>query len=239
MNFLVTPKRNKQDKRAREQSVSPADQAMPKKGKADSYLDLNQPTDCNMADTNKVLAAIKELDTKLIAITKRLDSVQFDCINNTKKLKLQVERSSREKNLIIKGLPEKAGETGRSLAEEAISLFTSMGVKEVLIDNAFRIGTAPAGKPRIAKIKLLKGPDRDEILRKKAALGKQQVFIEADLSPEEQGIKKKLIGTFHDLKKTDSGIKMKLKGRRLIILKDSKTLASYSYDEGKDQVVQD
>ncbi|OXA41325.1 hypothetical protein Fcan01_24064 [Folsomia candida] len=114
-----------------------------------------------------------------------------------------------------------------------------MDVKEVLIDNAFRIGTAPAGKPRIAKIKLIKGLDRDEILRKKATLGKLQVFIEADLSPEEQGIKKKLIGTFYDFKTTDSGIKMRIKGRKLIIMKATKIISSYSYDEGNDQAVKD
>lgn len=170
-------------------------------------------------------------------LTKRLDLIEENCIGSTKKLASQLERIKREKNLIVKGLTEANGETNRSLAQVAKDLFTSSGVADVLIDNAFRLGNPMTGRPRIAKIMLV----RDEILRKKGALGAGggTIYIDPDLSPEEQRIKKKLLDVFRGAKQKDAGVKMRIRGNRLLIMKDAMQIAAYAYNPHTDDVTQE
>jgi len=156
---------------------------------------------------------------------KRLEGFAKRCESVTINLQTDLDHMKREKNVIIYGLKE---ETNEDPEASASKLFEKLGLKDVMIDDTWRLGKqqkSPKG-PRPLLVKFVKGTDKKKVMKEKAKLKGEKIFINNDLSKEEQAIEKNLRERFKTMKATDKTLKMKMGIKKgiMTVYKEGKTV---------------
>lgn len=140
-----------------------------------------------------------------------------------KRLQKQFEDNKREKNIIVNGLPEAATEDITKQIALADALFQKIGVKDVMIDDIFRIGKKSTQKtgPRPLLVRLVKMTDKKQIMRAKRTLGKtDSIFINHDLTKEAREQEKLLRDAFKQLKAVDNNLRMGIRRGTMTVWRD-------------------
>jgi len=134
------------------------------------------------ASEERIIEKMSEFfDTKLEPFIKQ-------CRGASERALKAIDKIKREKNLVLFGIKEEDKEDTDKQVELVREVFNKLGVKDIIIDDIHRLGKKASDKkkaPRPLLVKLLTMIDKNRILRQKAKLKGQKIYINQDLSPEE------------------------------------------------------
>jgi len=160
-----------------------------------------------------------KLDEKLAIHASELKTVDL----RVAKLEENLNKLKREKNLVIYGIPESNEEKNDSVVgikTKLEELWKTLKLPPVDYDEAFRLGKS--GNKRPILIKLLKLSDKKTILQNRKLLKGGQIYINLDLTKEEQTRERKLREMLKQYKQQDKNITGFIKRRQLMLYKDKK-----------------
>lgn len=129
-----------------------------------------------------------------------------------------LERETRRKNLIIKGVPDDGKENWEETIKTTMKIIEKIGVnvtKEADIDEAKRVGRYRRNGQRPILLKLTTGNKKAEILSKSKELKGSNMWIDEDYTKEILEERKTLIIQLKDARK--KGYRAQLKYNKLII----------------------
>jgi len=145
-----------------------------------------------------------------------------------------LERVVRKNNIIIHGITEVANETLSMLVTVIRSFLDGIGLKNILLDNVMRMGKSVVGTNRPILLKLVSFLDKKLIFAaaKSAKTNSQKIYLNDDLSKEDQKQHKILREFFKTIKARDNDIKMSIRGSVLQVWKNSKVIQRYKVEDG-------
>lgn len=129
-----------------------------------------------------------------------------------------LERETKRKNIIIRGVEDKENESRDETTKVSAQIVQKLGVtinKEVDIDEAKRIGKYKADGQRPIVLKLTTGTKKAEILRNSKGLKGSKIWLDEDYTKEVQEERKILIPQLKEAR--EKGNKAQLKYNKLII----------------------
>ena len=177
------------------------------RSKNETIAEMKLQTD-RIADTvMQILSRLEDLEASNVRLQKKnqeleleLEHLKSECRDGYAAVADEVyQRSRRERNLIISGVPESnIGTIGeREQADESFCrrLFADLSTS-VDFEKATRIGRSRNGRSRLLRVRFQKTEDKFRILRTCKELRKHEeyknVFINLDRTPLEQRIDKRL-----------------------------------------------
>lgn len=167
---------------------------------------------------------MRAMDGKMDLFMKQMENLKLE----NKQLKEQVvsqeikiktlERETRRKNLVIKGVQESGREEVAETIVKVSEIMESMGVKldpTRDIDEARRLGHPVMGKKRPILLKLTTGSKKREILMKTKELRGTNVWIDEDYTRETQEERKQLMAPLKEAR--GKGHRAYIRHNKLII----------------------
>lgn len=136
----------------------------------------------------------------------------------------KLQSANRAKNIIIHGIEEKKIETTAELLDKAAELWKSLSITDVIVDDIFRIGKYQDGKSRPLIVKLVRTLDKKKIQQKarEISLHKKKIFINDDLTKQQQIERKLLREYLQASKQADNSITGSIRGNSLHLKKAGK-----------------
>lgn len=179
----------------------------------------------------KLEGMFQQINTRLQQIDGKLESLVIELTTvkqeNTK-LKEQnakqeiriaaLERVTRKKNLVIKGVTEDENESFEETEKKIETLLRKIGVDmntDTDVDEIRRIGIHKAGKSRPIIMKLTKEKQKTDIQKKARNLKGTEIWIDEDYTKEIQEERKQLIPYLKEARQ--KGFKAQLRYNKLII----------------------
>jgi len=180
---------------------------------------------------DSIVAKITETVKQLLDEKLRLFEVK--CEKVTTSVRYDLDKMRREKNVIVFGIKEGDKETMQQQLKEVMKVFEKIGVKDALIDDVRRLGKYVAkGKTHCPLlVKFVRTVDKRAVLTNKTKLGKEKIFINNDMSPEERRQEKALKEKFKNMKAKDKDLKMSIRNGNKRIFKDGILLEIISTEE--------
>ncbi|OXA38445.1 hypothetical protein Fcan01_26782 [Folsomia candida] len=239
LNPFDTPKRDKPNTstpRPRGEAFTPSPTAPQKTHKAESSSDTSFDSceDSTMAQTDpNFMASMKAVIEEAIApIAKEIADIKQICSGSTIALEDRLDKMTREKNLVIHGVKEDAKENIESRLKALDEVWTSIGMPNILVDDAFRVGKKDPTKPRAIIVKMVRKVDRDLVLIKKKALGKSStISIRKDQSRDERLRDSQFRRHFSTMTGADKDLSMSINHiGKMTIWKGGKIVHQFAYD---------
>jgi len=169
-------------------------------------------------DMDHLLQKLESLELGQAEIKREIKnlSVSIAKIESLEDKFLQVDRISREKNVIIYGLEDSAGENWiktTGIVEEFLQ--KTFNVKHGIVDVAERLGRYEKLKPRPVRVKFVRLYDKRMVIQEKKCL-KHPIYINADMNLHDRKVSTALRKKKKALVEQDSSLKVTLKKGRLI-----------------------
>lgn len=128
----------------------------------------------------------------------------------------QQHRRSNENYLIVSGIKEEKNETETTLINTILNTFNSKMGLQVQLDIAFRIGKPTENKPRMVKVHFPILGHRNEVWKKRKALG-HPIYVNEDLHPATRLIRSKLSKAFKEATAKGQTAKLNFKRNEITI----------------------
>nr|CAI5869450.1 unnamed protein product [Callosobruchus analis] len=176
------------------------------------------------------------VQTQNVAITNLQIKVEtLEKENEKLKQKLEVtERTIKENNLIIFGLPENGQENLEQTFKDLASTKLGIPILEGDISAIFRIGKQNGTNPRPVVVKLVRSQTKICILKNAKRLKGTGIFIQKDLTAEQQKEQKILIKHYKIAKERKQNVKI-LKNRLLI---NGDEYSAEQLEAGEDEILE-
>jgi len=169
------------------------------------------------------------LDEKLKPLNQQQISVS--------KQMIRLEKFTREKNVIITGIPEDQGDLQTNI-ETINSICDKIGTPKVMIDDVFRIGKKKDTGNRPILLKLALMVDKKRLLQGAKVLRKEKIYLNEDQTQEER-IQGGLLRTyFKGIKPSRPDINFSIRNGVMSIWKDNAIIERYTVVDGAVQPIQ-
>lgn len=186
----------------------------------------------NMGLTQKDLEDLRgniKSDTEKLfePVSKRLENVER-VLNNH-------EQIIRANNIVIHGLQEIPHEKQYNLVQLVSSFLDNIGQPNILINNVNRIGKPSSGVNRPILLKPVRGIDKIPIFMaaKDNKTHNQKVYLNDDLTKEQQSQQKLLRAHLQTMKTADAAVRGSIRGNSLFIRKDDTVTHRLQVRQGK------
>jgi hypothetical protein len=172
----------------------------------------------------QINATLQTMDSKLEKLILENEHIKEENKNLKETLEKQdrkiasLERETKKKNLIIKGVIEKENESREETLQTTIGIVEKLGVKinkEMEVDEVRRIGRYNTKGERPILLKLTTGNKKAEILSKSVGLKGSNIWIDEDYTKETLEDRRTLMPQLKEARR--QGHKAHLKFNKLII----------------------
>lgn len=230
-----TPTSTSRDKRGRAESESPKESQNQFRKRNKSERDV-----LNKLDMGITLAQLQEeLGKMKTDIETSFQTMMNEELGRQTKIQdakiesavSRFEDERRARNIIISGLPETAKEDPSARMKVLHDLFTKMGLSNIDVDDAMRLGEPSGGKPRPILVKLCRTHQKRLIMQAKKALRGQNVYVNNDLTKKQREQEKVLRAKFKELRGADNAITCNIRGSVMTIWKQNKIQEKYEVSE--------
>lgn len=124
-------------------------------------------------------------------------------------------KRDRFRNIVISGIPESANEYDIEKMAAVKSVIEKCGVTNVFLDDVFRLGKPQPNKIRPMLVKFCSTLDKRAVLRGAAGLKGTGIYVNNDLTKDEQATEKLLRSKLKSLRESSSTLNGKIRNGRL------------------------
>lgn len=142
---------------------------------------------------------------------------------------VKMENFTRAKNIVITGIQEE-GEGLDANVEAVNNLCDNLGIRKVLIDDAFRLGkTKGATRPLLVKLALM--VDKKLLMGQSKTLRAQKIYLNDDLTQQERKNSGLLRAHFKSLKTTRKDISFSIRNNVMSIWLNNAIIEKYGVEQ--------